>query len=59
MTEALNDQDPEQQQDEIQPDPQEILVEFTAYLSENGLGAAELIGALRGVRPVLTGGEDV
>lgn len=40
-------------------DPQEILAEFTAYLSENGLGAAELIGALRGVRPVLAGGEDV
>ena len=40
-------------------DPQEILAEFTAYLSEIGLGAAELTGALRGVRPVLTGGEDV
>ena len=40
-------------------DPHEILDEFTAYLKENSLNAAELIGALRGVRPVLTGGEDI
>ena len=40
-------------------DPQEILAEFTAYLKANALAAAELTGALRGVRPVLTGGEDV
>ncbi len=40
-------------------DPHDILDEFTAYLKENSLGAAELTGALRGVRPVLTGGKDV
>jgi dihydroorotate dehydrogenase (NAD+) catalytic subunit len=40
-------------------DPHEILGEFTAYLRENALSAAELTGALRGVRPVLTGGEDI
>ena len=40
-------------------DPHEILGEFTTYLEENGLGAAGLIGALSGVRPVLTGGEDI
>jgi dihydroorotate dehydrogenase (NAD+) catalytic subunit len=40
-------------------DPHEILDEFTAYLKENSVNAAELIGALRGVRPVLTGGEDI
>ena len=40
-------------------DPQEILDEFTAYLKENSSGAAELTGALRGVRPVLAGGEDI
>ncbi len=40
-------------------DPHEILDEFTAYLKENSLNAAQLIGALRGVRPVLTGGEDI
>jgi dihydroorotate dehydrogenase (NAD+) catalytic subunit len=32
-------------------DPHEIFDEFTAYLKENGLSAAELTGALRGVRP--------
>jgi dihydroorotate dehydrogenase (NAD+) catalytic subunit len=37
-------------------DPREILDEFTAYLKESGLSAAELSGALRGVRPALTGG---
>jgi dihydroorotate dehydrogenase (NAD+) catalytic subunit len=37
-------------------DPHEILDEFTAYLKESGLSAAELSGALRGVRPALTGG---
>jgi dihydroorotate dehydrogenase (NAD+) catalytic subunit len=40
-------------------DPHEILDEFTAYLRENSLSAAELTGALRGVRPALTGGEDI
>jgi dihydroorotate dehydrogenase (NAD+) catalytic subunit len=40
-------------------DPQEILGEFAAYLEDNGLDAADLKGALRGVRPVLTGGEDI
>src|SRR5215210_1612851 len=37
-------------------DPREILDEFAAYLQESGLGAAELTGALRGIRPTLTGG---
>jgi dihydroorotate dehydrogenase (NAD+) catalytic subunit len=32
-------------------DPQEILDEFTAYLKENGLGAAQLTGAVRSVDP--------
>jgi dihydroorotate dehydrogenase (NAD+) catalytic subunit len=36
-------------------DPHEILDEFTAYLMENSLSAAELTGALRGVRSVVTG----
>ena len=40
-------------------DPHEILDEFTAYLKENNLSAAQLTGALRGVRPVLTGGDDI
>jgi dihydroorotate dehydrogenase (NAD+) catalytic subunit len=40
-------------------DPHEILDEFTAYLKETSLSAAELTGALRGVRPALTGGEDI
>jgi dihydroorotate dehydrogenase (NAD+) catalytic subunit len=40
-------------------DPHEILDEFTVYLKENSLSAAELTGALRGVRPALTGGEDI
>ena len=40
-------------------DPHEILDEFTTYLRENSLSAAELTGALRGVRPVLAGGEDI
>jgi dihydroorotate dehydrogenase (NAD+) catalytic subunit len=31
-------------------DPHEILDEFTAYLNDNDLGAAELTGALRSVR---------
>jgi dihydroorotate dehydrogenase (NAD+) catalytic subunit len=39
--------------------PQEILAEFTSYLKDNSLSAAGLTGALRGVRPVLTGGEDI
>jgi dihydroorotate dehydrogenase (NAD+) catalytic subunit len=40
-------------------DPQEILDEFTDYLKENSLSAAGLPGALRGVRPALTGGADI
>jgi dihydroorotate dehydrogenase (NAD+) catalytic subunit len=32
-------------------DPHEIFDEFTSYLKENGLSAAELTGAARGVRP--------
>jgi dihydroorotate dehydrogenase (NAD+) catalytic subunit len=40
-------------------DPHEILDEFTDYLKENCLTAAELTGALRGGRPVLTGGDDI
>jgi dihydroorotate dehydrogenase (NAD+) catalytic subunit len=39
--------------------PHDILGEFTTYLRENSQDAAELTGALRGVRPVLTGGEDI
>lgn len=35
-------------------DPQEILDEFTSYLRENGLGAAELTGALREPYPAAT-----
>lgn len=38
-------------------DPREILEEFSAYLKESGLSAAELTGALRGIRPTLTGGK--
>jgi dihydroorotate dehydrogenase (NAD+) catalytic subunit len=40
-------------------DPHEILQEFAAYLKEDGLSAAELTGALHGVRPVLRGGGDI
>ena len=40
-------------------DPNEILDEFTAYLKENSLSAAERSGALRGVRPALTGGGEI
>jgi dihydroorotate dehydrogenase (NAD+) catalytic subunit len=40
-------------------DPRKILDEITDYLKENSLSAAELTGALRGVRPVLTGGRDI
>jgi dihydroorotate dehydrogenase (NAD+) catalytic subunit len=40
-------------------DPHEILHEFTSHLKENSLSAAGLTGALRGARPVLTGGEDI
>jgi len=36
-------------------DPQEILAEFTAYLKEKGLGAAELTGAVGITRPAATG----
>ena len=39
-------------------DPHEILDEFTAYLKENCLGAAELTGALHGVHPTVAGGRD-
>jgi len=37
-------------------DPREILDEFAAYLQEVGLGASELTGALRDIRPTMTGG---
>lgn len=37
-------------------DPQDILGEFVAYLKESGLGATDLTGALRGIRPAVTGG---
>src|SRR5215212_7593860 len=37
--------------------PHEILDEFTAYLKENSLSAAELTGALRGVRSAVTGSQ--
>ncbi|HEX2741726.1 MAG TPA: dihydroorotate dehydrogenase [Rubrobacter sp.] len=37
-------------------DPQVILGEFVAYLKESGLGAADMTGALRGIRPAVTGG---
>ena len=40
-------------------DPQEILAEFSAYLREHGQGAADLTGALRGVRPTVVGGMEV
>ena len=40
-------------------DPHEILDEFTVYLKQNSLSAADLTGAIRGVRPVLTGGGDI
>jgi dihydroorotate dehydrogenase (NAD+) catalytic subunit len=40
-------------------DPRKILDEFTAYLKEDGLSAAELTGALRSIRPALRGGGDV
>ena len=40
-------------------DPHEILAEFTAYLREHGQGAADLTGALRGVRPTVVGSIEV
>jgi dihydroorotate dehydrogenase (NAD+) catalytic subunit len=40
-------------------DPQEILAEFSAFLRERGQGAADLTGALRGVRPAVVGGLEV
>ena len=40
-------------------DPRKILDEFADYLKENSLSAAGLTRALRGVRPVLTGGADI
>jgi len=40
-------------------DPREILDEFADYLKENSPSAAGLTGALRGVRPVMTGGTDI
>ena len=40
-------------------DPHEILAEFSAYLREHGQGAAQLTGALRGVRPTVVGGMEV
>jgi dihydroorotate dehydrogenase (NAD+) catalytic subunit len=36
-------------------EPHEIFDEFTAYLRDSGLGAAELTGALRSVPPAVTG----
>jgi dihydroorotate dehydrogenase (NAD+) catalytic subunit len=39
-------------------DPQEILDEFTFYLEQNGLRAAELTGTLRGPVPTVTNGLD-
>jgi dihydroorotate dehydrogenase (NAD+) catalytic subunit len=32
-------------------DPRQILDEFSVYLREVGVGAADLTGALRGIRP--------
>src|SRR5215207_4492129 len=40
-------------------DPQEIHSEFAAYLRERVQEAAELTGALRGVRPTVAGGTEV
>jgi dihydroorotate dehydrogenase (NAD+) catalytic subunit len=40
-------------------DPREILVEFATYLEEHGRSAAELTGALHGVRPTVAGGTEV
>jgi len=40
-------------------DPHEIRSEFAAYLRERGQEAAELTGALRGVRPTVAGGTEV
>ena len=40
-------------------DPHEILEEFTACLYEHGQAAAELTGALRGVRPKVAGGREI
>ena len=40
-------------------DPHDILAEFAAYLSERGQGAAQLTGALRGVRATVAGGTEV
>ena len=40
-------------------DPNEILAEFSSYLKERGQGAADLKGALRGVRPTVVGGMEV
>jgi dihydroorotate dehydrogenase (NAD+) catalytic subunit len=40
-------------------DPRKLLGEFTSYLKEGGSSAAELTGALRGIRPALRGGGDI
>ena len=40
-------------------DPRDILAEFAAYLSECGQGAAQLTGALRGVRATVAGGTEI
>lgn len=40
-------------------DPHDILAEFAAYLVERDQGAAQLTGALRGVRATVAGGLDV
>jgi dihydroorotate dehydrogenase (NAD+) catalytic subunit len=40
-------------------DPRVILDEFASYLKERGQGAAELTGALSGVRPTVAGGKEI
>ena len=40
-------------------DPHEILAEFATYLREHGEEAAQLTGALRGVRPTVAGGKEI
>jgi dihydroorotate dehydrogenase (NAD+) catalytic subunit len=40
-------------------DPHDILAEFSAYVGEHGQGAAQLTGALHGVRATVAGGTDV
>ena len=40
-------------------DPHDILAEFSAYVGEHGQGAAQLTGALHGVRATVAGGTEV